>query len=64
VGIIPHEEMSYANPFCDIIVPTGLVFARKLRHCLLGRFSHRCGGGAGTLVEACVAYQKGKSIVA
>src|SRR5207302_11097235 len=23
VGILPQEDMSYATPYCDIIVPTG-----------------------------------------
>lgn len=64
VGIIPHEEMSYANPFCDIIIPTGLGFARNYVTAYSADSVIVVGGGAGTLVEACVAYQKGKSIIA
>ena len=64
VGIIPHEDMSYANPFCDIIVPTGLGFARNYVTAYSADSVIVVGGGAGTLVEACVAYQKGKPIVA
>jgi len=64
VGIIPHEEMSYAKPFCDIIVPTGLGFARNYVTAYSADSVIVVGGGAGTLVEVCVAYQKGKSIVA
>ncbi|HZD13480.1 MAG TPA: TIGR00725 family protein, partial [Candidatus Binatus sp.] len=64
VGIIPHEDMSYANPFCDIIVPTGLGFARNYVTAYSADSVVVVGGGAGTLVEACVAYQKGKPIVA
>src|SRR2546428_14114817 len=62
VGIIPHEEMSYANPFCDIIVPTGLGFARNYVTAYSADSVIVVGGGAGPLVEACGAYQKGKSI--
>ena len=28
VGIIPQEEFSFANEFCDIVICTGIGFAR------------------------------------
>ncbi len=64
VGIIPHEDMSYANPFCDIIIPTGVGFSRNYITAYSADSAIVVGGGAGTYVEACVAYQKGKPIVA
>src|SRR5947199_5730616 len=64
VGIIPHEDMSYANPYCDIIIPTGLGFARNFVTAYSADAAIVVGGGAGTFIEACVAYQKGKPIVA
>lgn len=64
VGIIPHEDMSYANPFCDIIIPTGIGFARNFITAYSADTCVVVGGGAGTYIEACVAYQKGKPIVA
>jgi uncharacterized protein (TIGR00725 family) len=64
VGIIPHEDMSYANPFCDIIIPTGIGFARNFITAYSADTCIVVGGGAGTYIEACVAYQKGKPIVA
>ncbi len=64
VGIIPHEEMSYANPYCDIIIPTGIGFARNFITAYSADAAIVVGGGAGTFIEACVAYQKGKPIVA
>lgn len=64
VGIIPHEDMSYANPFCDIIIPTGIGFARNFITAYSADTCIVVGGGAGTFIEACVAYQKGKPIVA
>ena len=64
VGIIPHEDMSYANPFCDIIIPTGMGFARNFITAYSADAAIVVGGGAGTYIEACVAYQKRKPIVA
>lgn len=64
VGILPHEEMSYANPYCDIIIPTGIGFSRNYITAYSADSAIVVGGGAGTYVEACVAYQKGKPIVA
>ena len=64
VGIIPHEDMSYANPYCDIVIPTGVGFARNYITAFSADSAIVVGGGAGTFVEACVAYQKGKPIIA
>lgn len=64
VGIIPHEDMSYANPYCDIIIPTGMGFSRNYITAYSADSAVVVGGGAGTYVEACVAYQKGKPIIA
>ena len=64
VGIIPHEDMSYANSYCDIIIPTGMGFSRNYVTAYSGDAAIVVGGGAGTYIEACVAYQKGKPIVA
>ena len=64
VGIIPHEDMSYANPYCDIIIPTGIGFSRNYVTAYSADSAIVVGGGTGTLVEACVAYEKGKPIVA
>jgi len=56
--------MSFANPFCDIIVPTGMGFARNYVTAYSADSVIVVGGGAGTYIEACVAYQKAKPIVA
>lgn len=64
VGILPHEDMSYANPYCDIVIPTGIGFARNYATAYSADSAIVVGGGAGTLIEACVAYEKGKPIVA
>src|SRR2546426_12167669 len=64
VGIIPNEDMSYANPYCDIIIPTGIGFARNFITAYAADAAIVVCGGAGTFIEACVAYQKGKPIMA
>src|SRR3972149_5163316 len=49
VGILPHEEMSYANPYCDIIIPTGMGFSRNYVTAYSADSAIVVGGGAGTL---------------
>ncbi len=64
VGIIPHEDTSYANQYCDIVIPTGMGFSRNYITAYSADSAIVVGGGAGTFIEACVVYQKGKPIVA
>ncbi len=63
VGIIPQEEKVFANRYCDIVIPTGMGYARDFVTAYAGDAVIVVGGGVGTLVEACVAYRKGKPIV-
>src|SRR5438105_15881888 len=46
------------------MIPTGIAFARKFITAYSADVAIVVGGGAGTFIEACVAYQKGKPIVA
>ncbi|HKX80818.1 MAG TPA: TIGR00725 family protein, partial [Nitrososphaera sp.] len=51
LGIIPQEEFSYANRYCDIVVCTGIGFARDF---IVGSSADgiiAIGGGVGTLIE-------------
>src|SRR3972149_1597566 len=50
VGILPHEEMSYANPYCDIIIPTGMGFSRNYVTAYSADSAIVVGGGAGAFV--------------
>jgi uncharacterized protein (TIGR00725 family) len=64
VGIIPQEEFSYANEFCDIVICTGIGYARDF---VIGSSADgiiAVGGGVGTLIEMGVAYMTNKTIVA
>src|SRR5438309_10567011 len=63
-AMIASYDMSYACPYCDIIIPTGSGCARNFITAYSADVAIVVGGGAGTFIEACVAYQKGKPIVA
>ena len=64
VGIIPQAEKSYANPYCDIVIATGLGYARNFVTAYSGDVVVVVGGGVGTAIEARVAYLKAKPIIA
>ncbi|HEY3352840.1 MAG TPA: TIGR00725 family protein [Polyangia bacterium] len=64
VGITPTACKADANPYCDVVIPTGLGVARNSLVVLAGDAVILVGGGAGTLSEAAFAWQLGRPIVA
>lgn len=64
VGIIPHDEMHFANPYCDIVIATGIGWARDFATANSADAVIIIGGGAGALIETCAAYLKGKPVIA
>lgn len=64
VGIIPQDDASFANPYCDIVIPSGLGLARDFLNALSADGVIVVGGGSGTLSEMCAAYMHKKPIVA
>ena len=64
VGIIPQSDPSFANEYCDIVIPSGLGLARDFLNALSGDGVIIIGGGSGTLSETCAAYMHKKPIVA
>lgn len=64
VGIIPQNDSSFANEFCDIVIPSGIGLARDFLTALSGDGVIIIGGGSGTLSEACAAYMHKRPIVA
>ena len=64
LGIIPQEEFSYANEFCDIVVCTGIGFARDFIVASSADGIIAVGGGVGTLIEMSVGYMTKKTVVA
>ena len=63
VGIIPQQEFSFANPYCDIVICTGMGFARDLLVATSADGIIAIGGGAGTLIELAVGYMIKKTMV-
>jgi len=64
VGIIPQDNSSYANEFCDIVIPSGMGLTRDFLNALSADGVIVIGGGSGTLSEICAAYMYKKPIVA
>lgn len=64
LGIIPQNDPSFANEYCDIVVPTGIGLARDFLTALAGDGVIIIGGGSGTLSETCAAYMHNRPIVA
>lgn len=64
VGIIPQDNPSYANEFCDIVIPSGLGLSRDFLNALSADGVIIVGGGSGTLSETCAAYMHKKPIAA
>lgn len=64
VGFLPHADPSHANPYLDLVFPTGL---GTVRNVLTARCSDAVivvGGGVGTLNEMTLAYDYAVPIVA
>jgi uncharacterized protein (TIGR00725 family) len=64
VGVIPQEEFSYANEYCDIVVCTGMGYARDFIVASSADGIIAVGGGIGTLIELGVGYMTNKTMVA
>jgi hypothetical protein len=64
VGILPSYRATDANPWCDLVIPTGMQMARNVLVVAAGDVVLALGGGAGTLSEIAIAWQLGRPIVA
>lgn len=64
VGIIPQDKFSFANQFCDIVICSGIGFARDFIVATSSDGIIAVGGGIGTLIEMSVGYMIRKKIVA
>jgi len=64
IGIIPQDEKSEANSYCDAVIATGLGFARDFLTAYSADAIIVVEGGAGTLIEVAAAYQKKIPIIA
>jgi uncharacterized protein (TIGR00725 family) len=62
VGILPEEDLSGANPYLTVAIPTGM---GEMRNALIARSSVclvAIGGGMGTLSEAALGLKWGKPV--
>ena len=64
VGIIPQDDFSFANQFCDVVICSGIGFARDFIVATSSDGIIAVGGGIGTLIEMSVGYMIKKKIVA
>lgn len=64
VGIIPQEDPSLANEYCDVVIPTGMGHTRDFLTALSADGVIVIGGGSGTLTEVCASYVHKKPIAA
>lgn len=64
VGIIPQDDPSFANEFCDIVIPSGMGLTRDFLNALSADGVIIIGGGSGTLSEVTAAYMHKKPMVA
>lgn len=62
IGILPFENKEKANKYLDVIIPTGIGFARNSVLVLSSDILIALGGGAGTLNEISYAWQFGKKV--
>ncbi len=63
VGIIPQEDYSHANKFCDIVICSGIGKSRDFIVSYSSDGIISVGGGVGTLIELCVGYMAKKIMV-
>lgn len=64
VGILPGTDPAEANPWVEVVIPTGLGYARNLLVVLAGDAVVAVGGASGTLSEIAHAWQLGKPLCA
>jgi len=64
IGILPGEYRTDANPFVDVVLPTGAGIMRNALVVLASDVVLCVAGGSGTLSEIAASWQKGKTLVA
>jgi uncharacterized protein (TIGR00725 family) len=64
IGIIPQDDKGASNAYCDAVIATGIGFARDFVTAYSADAVIVVGGGVGTLIELCAAYQNKTPIVA
>lgn len=63
VALLPGDDPALANPYADIVLPTGMGHARNVLVVAMADVVVAAGGKAGTLSEIALAWQFGRPIV-
>lgn len=63
VGILPGARSADANPYVDVVLPTGMGEARNVLVARAGRAVIAIGGGFGTLSELAFARKVGVPVI-
>jgi uncharacterized protein (TIGR00725 family) len=63
IGITPYDKRGGANPYCDVVIPSGIGISRNAIIVNSSDMLVAVGGGAGTLSEIAFAWQKSKHVV-
>ncbi|MDX2167346.1 MAG: TIGR00725 family protein [Deltaproteobacteria bacterium] len=63
VGIVPSADLAAANPWCSVVIPTGMGHARNALTAIAGDVVIAIGGGAGTLSEIALAWIHARPIL-
>lgn len=63
IGILPSENIEDSNPYVDVVIATGIGYARNQILVASSEILIAIGGGAGTLSEITFAWQMNKPII-
>ncbi len=63
IGILPSAEMHDGNAFLDIVIPSGIGYARNSITALAGDIMLALPGGQGTLQEMSFAFDYGRPVL-
>lgn len=64
IGILPGSDKQDANPYCDVVIPTRIGYARNSIVVSSGDIVVATAGGSGTLSEIAYAWSFGKPVIA
>ena len=64
IGILPMDDADAANPYVDVVIPTGLGLFRNMLVACSGDACIAIRGGSGTLSEIAFAWQINKPVAA
>jgi hypothetical protein len=62
IGVLPGSDAAEANPFVDVVIPTGFGLARNAIIVCAAEGVVAVAGGSGTLSEIALAWQMGRPI--